>query len=97
KEIAERENRSGRDEQIRRRLQLRRDRRQMPAAWRDASANQQLVDKWRDATNIDRRLAEIDTKFADESWETDDSVVALRDKIAANYQQMEADLAARRR
>jgi chromosome segregation ATPase len=97
KEIAERENRSGRDEQIRRRLQLRRDRRQIPATWRDNAANQQLVEKWRDATNIDRRLAEIDTKFADESWETDDSVVALRDKIAANYQQMEADLAARRR
>ncbi|QLQ02448.1 MAG: chromosome segregation protein SMC [Thiobacillus sp.] len=96
REIAERENRSGRDEQIRRCLQLRRDRRQMPAAWRDAAANQQLVEKWRDATNIDRRLAEIDTKFADESWETDDSVVALRDKIAANYQQMEADLATRR-
>lgn len=97
KEIAERENRSGRDEQIRRRLKLRRDRRQMPIAWRDASANQQLVEKWRDATNVDRRLAEIDTKFADESWETDDTVVALRDKIAANYQQMEHDLAARRR
>ena len=97
KEIAERENRSGRDEQIRRRLKLRRDRRQMPIAWRNAAANQQLVEKWRDATNVDRRLAEIDTKFADESWETDDTVVALRDKIAANYQQMERDLAARRR
>jgi chromosome segregation ATPase len=69
----------------------------MPAAWRDAAANQQLVEKWRDVTNIDRRLVEIDTKFADESWETDDSVVALRDKIAANYQQMESDLATRRR
>ena len=97
KDIAERENRSGRDEQIRRRLKLRRDRRQMPAAWRDAAANQQLVEKWRDTTNIDRRLTEIDTKFADESWETDGSVVALRDKIAANFQQMEADLAVRRR
>ena len=97
RDIAERENRAGRDEQIRRRLKLRRDRRQMPAAWRDAAANQQLVEKWRDATNIDRRVAEIDTRFADESWETDDSVVLLRDKIAANYQQMESDLAARRR
>jgi len=97
KEIAERENRSGRDEQIRRRLKLRRDRRQMPGAWRDAAANQQLLETWRDATNIDRRLAEIDTKFADESWETDEAVVALRDRIAANYRQMEADLAARRR
>lgn len=57
----------------------------MPAAWRDATANQQLLEKWRDATNIDRRLAEIDARFADESWETDDSVVLLRDKIADNY------------
>ncbi len=97
KDIAERENRSGRDEQVRRRLKLRRDRRQMPAIWRDAAANQQLMEKWRDATNVDRRLAEIDARFADESWETDDTVVALRDKIAANYQQMERDLATRRR
>lgn len=97
KDIADRENRAGRDEQIRRRVRLRRDRSQMPAAWRDAATNQQLVETWRDATNIDRRLAEIDTKFADESWETDETVVLLRDKIAANYQQMEADLATRRR
>lgn len=97
REIAERENRTGREEQVRRRLQLRRDRRQMPAAWRDDSANLQLLEKWRDTTNIDRRLAEIDTKFADESWETDDAIVQLRDKLADNYRQMEADLAARRR
>lgn len=97
KEIAERENRAGREEQIRRRLKLRRNRSQMPTTWRDAAANQQLVDTWRDATNIDRRLAEIDTKFAEESWETDDSVVLLRDKIADNYAQMERDLNARRR
>jgi chromosome segregation protein len=97
REITERENRAGRDDQIRRRLKLRRDRRQFPSAWRDATANQQLVEKWRDATNVDRRLAEIDAKFADESWETDETVVALRDKIAANYQQMERDLIARRR
>jgi chromosome segregation ATPase len=97
KETAERENRAGREEQIRRRLRLRRERHQFPPGWRDASANQQLVEKWRDTTNVDRRLHEIDTKFADESWETDETVVALRDKIAANYQQMERDLASRRR
>ncbi|MFO7541696.1 MAG: ATP-binding protein [Thiobacillus sp.] len=97
KETAERENRAGREEQIRRRLRLRRERRQFPPGWRDGSANQQLVEKWRDTTNVDRRLNEIDTKFADESWETDETVVALRDKIAANYQQMERDLASRRR
>ena len=58
KDIADRENRSGRDEQIRRRLKLRRDHGQMPPAWRDATANQLLMETWRDATNIDRRLAE---------------------------------------
>jgi len=97
RDIAERENRSGRDDQIRRRLKLRQARRQMSATWRDAAANHQLMEKWRDATNIDRRLAEIDARFANESWETDEAVVQLRDKIADNYRQMEADLAARSR
>ncbi|MEW6120530.1 MAG: AAA family ATPase [Pseudomonadota bacterium] len=97
REIAERENRSGREEQIRRRLQLRRDRHQMPAAWRDAATNQQLLDTWRDTSNIDRRVKEIDARFADESWETDETVVLLRDKIAADYRQREGELAARRR
>lgn len=97
REIAERENRAGRDEQLRRRLKLRQMRRQMPAAWRDVAASQQLLEKWRDLTNIDRRIDEIDRRIADESWETDDSVIALRDKLADNYRQMEADLAARRR
>ncbi len=97
KELAERENRAGREEQIRRRLRLREQRRNFPAAWRDAASSQQLVEKWRDTTNVDRRIEEIERRFAEESWETDESVVALRDRIAANYAQMERDLVARRR
>ncbi len=97
REISERENRTGRDEQVRRRLRLRRERREFPLAWRDAEANRTLVETWRDTTNIDRRIAEIERRFAEESWETDESVVALRDKIAASYQQMEHDLGTRRR
>ncbi len=97
RELAERENRAGREEQIRRRLRLRKERRTFPAAWRDAAASLQLVETWRDTTNIDRRIEEIERRFAEESWETDASVVALRDKIAGNYQQMERDLIGRRR
>ena len=97
KELAERENRAGREEQIRRRLRLREQRRSFPAAWREAAGSLQLVEKWRDTTNVDRRIEEIERRFAEESWETDDAVIALRDRIAANYQQMERDLADRRR
>ncbi len=97
RDLAERENRAGREEQIRRRLRLRQERRDFPAAWRDAATSQQLVETWRDTTNIDRRVEEIERRFAEESWETDESVVALRDKIARNYEQMEQDLISRRR
>jgi chromosome segregation ATPase len=97
KDIAEKENRPAREEQAKRLLRLRRDLRQMPAAWRDAEANQQIAELWRDSTNIERRIHEIEARFADESWETDATVVALRDKIRDDYAHMESDLAARRR
>ncbi|BBI99338.1 hypothetical protein FGKAn22_10310 [Ferrigenium kumadai] len=97
KDIAEKENRPAREEQAKRLLRLRRDRRQMPAAWRDAEANRQIAELWRDSTNIERRIHEIEARFADESWETDATVVALRDKIRDDYAHMESDLAARRR
>ena len=97
KEISSKENRSAREEQIRRLQTLRHNRRQFPAGWCDDSANQQIAEKYRDTTNIDRRIEEIEYRFKEESWETDDTVVALRDKIRDDYQRMEHDLATRRR
>lgn len=97
KEIASKENRAAREEQIRRVQTLRANRRQFPAGWCDAEANRQIADKYRDTTNIDRRIEEIELRFKDESWETDDTVVALRDKIKDDYQRMDSDLATRRR
>lgn len=97
REIADKENRSAREEQIRRLQRLRHDRRSFPAGWRDEAANQQLVEKWRDTTNIERRVEEIERRFANESWETDDSIIVLRDKIRDDYARMESDLATRRR
>ncbi|HLP99108.1 MAG TPA: AAA family ATPase [Sideroxyarcus sp.] len=97
KEISGKENRSAREEQIRRLQTLRQNRKQFPAGWCDEAANQQIAEKFRDTTNIDRRIEEIELRFKEESWETDDTVVALRDKIKDDYQRMESDLSSRRR
>jgi chromosome segregation ATPase len=97
KEIADKENRPAREDQAKRLLRLRHERRQMPATWRDAAANQQIAEEWRDSTNIARRIHEIEARFADESWETDASVIVLRDKIRDDYRHQETDLATRRR
>jgi chromosome segregation ATPase len=97
KEISGKENRTAREEQIRRLQTLRHNRKQFPAGWCDETANQQIAEKFRDTTNIDRRIEEIDQRFNTESWEKDETVVALRDKIRDDYQRMENDLATRRR
>jgi chromosome segregation ATPase len=97
REIAGKENRSAREEQKRRVQTLRHNRKQFPAGWRDSEANQQLADKYRDTTNIDLRMEEIEHRFKEESWEKDETVVALRDKIKDDHQRMEQDLATRRR
>ncbi len=97
REISSKENRTGREDQIRRVQTLRHNRKQFPGGWCDSAANQLLAEKYRDTTNIDRRIEEIERRFKDESWETDSSVIALRNKIKDDYQQMDADLAVRRR
>ncbi|HEY6096266.1 MAG TPA: AAA family ATPase [Gallionellaceae bacterium] len=96
REISSKENRSAREEQIRRLQELRANRRQFPAGWCDMEANRQLAEKYRDTTNIDLRIEELEARFRDESWETDDMVVSLRDKIRDDYRRMEHDLASRR-
>jgi chromosome segregation protein len=97
KEISGKENRAAREEQIRRLQTLRHNRKQFPPGWCNESANQQIAEKFRDTTNIDRRIEEIEYRFKEESWETDDTVVALRDKIRDDYRRMEGDLTTRRR
>ncbi|HEX5344480.1 MAG TPA: chromosome segregation protein SMC, partial [Duganella sp.] len=97
KDIAARENRAAREEQIRRLQTLRHNRKHFPAGWCDEAANHLIAEKFRDTTNIDRRIEEIELRFRDESWETDELVVVLRDKIRNDYRNMEGDLATRGR
>ncbi len=97
REIAERENRAGREEQVRRQQTLRHNRSHLPAGWCDEAANQQLAEKYQNVATINLRIDEIERRFKAESWETDATVIALRDKIKADYSQMDGDLARRRR
>lgn len=96
RELNQRANWAARAEQVERLRRLRHLRRTLPVSWRDGEANQQLLEKWRDTTNVRRRLEEIEARFASESWETDESVIALRDKIRADHERQSRELAQRR-
>ncbi len=96
-DISDRANRSGREEQINRLQTLRHNWRHFPAGWCDNDANQRLAEKYQSVATINLRIDEIKQRFENESWETDATVVALRDKIKADYEQMGDDLDRRRR
>ncbi|WP_283742957.1 ATP-binding protein [Sideroxydans sp. CL21] len=95
-EITAKTNRGGREDQIKRLQAIRHNRKHFPPSWCDDAENQMIFDKYRDTTNIDLRIEEIERRFNNESWETDATVVALRDKIKADYQLMKNDLEHRR-
>ncbi|HRL76487.1 MAG TPA: AAA family ATPase [Candidatus Accumulibacter phosphatis] len=91
------ENLAGRREQAERLRRLRRQRRELPPAWQEAAANQALAEQWGDVRAIDRRLAEIERRFAQESWETDATVIALRDNLRDSLQRQQREVSDRRR
>jgi chromosome segregation ATPase len=97
KEIAEKENREGWAEQEKRLERLAHDQAMLPQHWQDDAANKQLQEQWRDDTNVDRRIEEIAKRFEHESWETDESVIALRDKMQADYASQKNDVDTRQR
>jgi len=65
-------------------------------AWQDHASNRLLAEEWRDVVNIDRRVKEIERRFETESWEREDTVVALRNKVKADYEAQSQDLDNRR-
>ena len=97
REIAEKENRDGRAEQAKRLLRLRHDKLQLPIKWQNANDNKQLAEKWESVKLIDIKVGEIERRFETESWEKDQTIIALRDKIKADYESQSKDLDARRR
>jgi chromosome segregation protein len=97
KDIVEKENREGWAEQEKRLERLAHDKLKLPLDWQQASANRLLQDEWRDLTNVDRRIAEIEKRFETQSWETDEQVIVLRDKMQADYQTQKEDVDSRDR
>lgn len=97
KDISEKENREGWAEQEKRLERIAHDKLQLPAEWQHASENKLLQEKWRDATNVDRRIHEISERFENESWETDEHVIVMRDKMQADYQAQKEDVDSRER
>ena len=97
REVAEKENREGRADQVKRLLRLRHDKRQLPIAWQDAIDNKQLAEKWESVKLVDIKVGEIERRFETESWEKDETVIALRDKIKADFEAQSKDLDVRRR
>lgn len=96
-DIAEKENREGWAEQEKRLERLARDKLKLPLDWQQANANKLLQDEWRDLTNVDRRISEIQKRFETQSWETDEQVIVLRDKMQADYQAQKEDVESRDR
>lgn len=96
REIAEKENREGRQEQVKRLLRLRHDKRKLPAAWQNSDDNKQLAEKWESVKLIDIKVSEIERRFETETWEKDESIIALRDKIKTDFVTQSKDLDARR-
>ena len=97
REIAEKENREGRADQVKRLSRLRHDKRQLPLAWQNANDNKQLAEKWESVKLIDIKVGEIERRFETESWEKDASIIVLRDKIQTDYETQSKDLDLRRR
>jgi len=54
----------------------------MPAAWLDEQALEKLLDEYNALKNVEFRIAQIQRQLREGQWETDDSVIARRDKLA---------------
>ncbi len=87
---------SQRTENVKRIQRLRHDRQAMPLAWRAPAALLQLRGEFKSAELVKLHLRELENRLATEEWETDENVIALRDKFRGDLEGMQADVAKRR-
>ncbi|MBS3935522.1 MAG: chromosome segregation protein SMC, partial [Sulfuritalea sp.] len=91
KALADSANRPAREEQARRILRLRHDRRALPAAWKDRAANAQLAQQWDSAAAVKREIDRIEQHLREGDWITDANVIALRDLRQADLEKQGAE------
>lgn len=95
RDISDKENREGWAEQEKRLERLGHDAEKLPESWQDKESNKQLLEKWESTRLVDIHIENIEKRFAAESWETDANVIALRDKMQADFNNQQADVGAR--
>jgi chromosome segregation ATPase len=89
--------RGPREEQAKRIQSLRHERVKLPPAWRERAALEALKQAHPGgADNVHYRIKELDRRLAGEEWETDASVLTLRDKLRADRDAMQAETEKRR-
>ncbi|MBB5017838.1 chromosome segregation ATPase [Chitinivorax tropicus] len=86
-----------RREQVARYEAIRAMRTRLPAEWVARHGLKQLKATWETLGAVRRRMDEIDRRFEQEAWETDDSVIERRDKLQADFNALEFQTAARQR
>lgn len=77
---------------VQRILELRRKRAPMPPAWRTREACEAVRAEFESAAAVRRELERLEHRLADGQYVLDDACVALRDKIAADHDGLQATL-----
>jgi chromosome segregation ATPase len=91
KALAESANRPAREEQAKRILRLRHDRRALPAAWKIRAANAELAQQWDSAAAVKREIERIEQRLLQDDWITDANIIALRDLRQADLEKQSAE------
>lgn len=85
-----------REEQAKRLRYFRGERAKMPRGWLERSALEALRERYGRADAVRFRLRELEQRLSQEGWETDETVVPLRDKLREELSAMQAEVDRRR-
>lgn len=72
------------------------DRQAMPPAWYTSAALLQLREEFASAGEVKLYLLRLENRLDTEDWETNENIIALRDKLRGDLEGMQADIAKRR-
>ena len=72
------------------------DRQAMPPAWYTSAALLQLREEFASAGEVKLYLLRLENRLDIEDWETNENIIALRDKLRGDLEGMQADIAKRR-
>lgn len=83
-------------ENVKRIQRLRHVRKGMPLAWYVPAALLKLREEFASAEAVKLHLRQLENRLDNEDWQTDESIIALRDKLRRDLEEMQADVSRRR-